>query len=71
MRLHVDKSVSTPAGTYQRGQRVDVPDEVAMSMIKAGQARNVVIWLASLAAEEGFDIKPKKKSKKLEDLLSF
>ena len=71
MRVYIDKEIANPYGVFRRGERVNLPDDTALELIEAGYARNVVVWLASLAAEEGFDIKPQKKPKKLEDLLSF
>ena len=71
MRLYFNEDVATPSGCYSQGERYDVPDKIAMGLIETGSAENEVIWLAKIASEIGFDIKPAKKSKKLEDYLSF
>lgn len=71
MRVYFKKQIASPSVLYEQGGRYDLPDSEAMKFIEAGYAENAVIWLARLASEEGFDIKPAKKKGKIEDLLSF
>ena len=73
MRLHIDKEIVTPAGLYRRGERVNVDSKTARRFIDAGYATHISIWLATIAAEEGYDlIKAKKPSKnKLAKLMDF
>ena len=71
MRVHIDKEAAHSYGVFRKGERLNLPDKIALDLIESGYATNAVVWLARIAAEEGFDLKAQKKPKKLEDLLSF
>ena len=71
MRVRIDKHFATPLGSYSPGEIVKFSDKEALELIEAGYATNAVIWLASVASDLDFDIKPKKQPKKLAELMDF
>ena len=73
MRIHIDKEVATPSCVYRKGERCTVSDKTGRELIDGGCATHISIWLAALAAEEGYEIvKAKKPNKsKLAKLMDF